>query len=57
MIGKVDIDRFESVIDVHKRHFAYSMEARKELGLTDDHPMPKKLWEKWLDESYELSAD
>ena len=23
---------------------------------TADEPMPKKLWEKWLDESYELSA-
>lgn len=23
---------------------------------TEDKPMPKKLWEKWLDESYELSA-
>ena len=22
---------------------------------TDDQPMPRKLWEKWLDESYELS--
>ena len=22
---------------------------------TDDKPMPKKLWEKWLDESYKLS--
>ena len=24
---------------------------------TVDKPMPRKLWEKWLDESYELSAD
>ncbi len=23
---------------------------------TADRPMPKKLWDKWLDESYELSA-
>lgn len=23
---------------------------------TDDKPMPKTLWEKWLDESYELSV-
>ena len=23
---------------------------------SDEAPMPKKLWEKWLDESYELSA-
>ena len=23
---------------------------------SDDHPLPKKIWKKWLDESYELSV-